>query len=119
MASIVKKIIRGKPYYYARECKRVEGKPKIVWQKYLGTPAQIIQSITQPTAVSPSAKPKEAIITEFGAVVALFDLAKRLNMVEFIDEQLPKAGNGPTVGTYLLVAATNRCVAPPMKGVTH
>lgn len=36
MASIIKKTIRGRPYYYARECKRVEGKPKIVWQKYLG-----------------------------------------------------------------------------------
>ena len=32
MASITKKMIRGKPYYYARECKRVKGKPKIVWQ---------------------------------------------------------------------------------------
>ena len=39
MASITKKVIRGKPYYYARECKRVDGKPKIVWQKYLGRAA--------------------------------------------------------------------------------
>ena len=35
MASILKKAIRSKPYY-ARECQRVNGKPKIVWQKYLG-----------------------------------------------------------------------------------
>jgi len=28
MATITKKMIRGKPYYYARECKRVNGKPK-------------------------------------------------------------------------------------------
>jgi hypothetical protein len=33
--STVKKAIRAKPYYYVRECKRVDGKPKIVWQKYL------------------------------------------------------------------------------------
>ena len=32
MASIVKKIICGRPYYYARVCKRVDGKPKIVSQ---------------------------------------------------------------------------------------
>jgi transposase len=115
VTSIIKKTIRGKPYYYARECKRVDGKPKIVWQKYLGTPAQIIQALTQPTAVPSSAKPQEAIITEFGAVVALYDLAKRLKITEFIDTQLPKASNGPTVGTYLLVAAINRCVAPCSK----
>ena len=46
MASIIKKNIRGKPYYYARESKRVDGKPKIVWQKYLGTPQQIIDVMT-------------------------------------------------------------------------
>jgi len=115
MASIIKKTIRGKPYYYARECRRVDGKPKIVWQKYLGSPAQIIQTMTQPPAVPTSAKPKEGIITEFGAVVALYDLAQRLKLVEFIDKQVPKASNAPTVGTYLLVAAINRCVAPCSK----
>jgi len=31
MPSLTKKIIRGRAYYYARECKRVDGKPKIVW----------------------------------------------------------------------------------------
>jgi hypothetical protein len=36
MASLIKKVIRGRPYYSARQCKRVDGKPKIVWQKHLG-----------------------------------------------------------------------------------
>ncbi len=30
MVSIVKKSINGNAYYYARQCKRVNGKPKIV-----------------------------------------------------------------------------------------
>ena len=30
MASLLKKTIHGKTYYYARECRRVDGKPKIV-----------------------------------------------------------------------------------------
>ena len=30
MASIIKKIKQGRPYYYAVQCKRVEGKPRIV-----------------------------------------------------------------------------------------
>lgn len=114
MASITKKTIRGKVYFYARECKRVNGKPKIVWQKYLGKAEDIIAAMTRPQLSAPVA-PREAVITEFGAVVALYDLAKRLRLVEWIDRHVPKAGSGPTVGTYLLVAALNRCVAPCSK----
>jgi transposase len=116
MASITKKMIRGKPYYYARECKRINGKPKIVWQQYLGRPEDIIRTMTQPAhAVEALPKPKEAIIVEFGAVAALYDLAKRLCLTEHIDRHAPKQGSGPSVGDYLLVAILNRCVAPCSK----
>lgn len=45
MASITKKIINGHPYYYARESKRIDGKPKIVWQKYLGKIEDIVEAV--------------------------------------------------------------------------
>ena len=75
MASIIKKTIRGKPYYYARECKRVDGKPKIVWQKYLGKAEDIIDALTRSAnqTAAPVApleagaiidEPKIALITE-------------------------------------------------------
>ena len=116
MASITKKIIRGKPYYYARECKRINGKPKIVWQQYLGRPEDIIRTMTQSAkGFEALPKPKEAIIVEFGAVAALYDLAKRLRLTEHIDRHAPKQGSGPSVGDYLLVAILNRCVAPCSK----
>ena len=115
VASITKKMIRGKPYYYARECKRVNGKPKIVWQKYLGRADDIVAAMTDPQTAGESLKPKEAELCEFGAAAALYDLSKRLRIVEFIEHHIPKAGNGPSVGTYLLVAAINRCVAPCSK----
>lgn len=115
MASIIKKTIRGRPYYYARECKRVNGKPKIVWQKYLGRPEDIITAMMHPQSGSVKTKPKEAIVSDFGAVTALYDLAKRLQLVEHIDRHVPKRGRGPSVGTYLLIAAINRCVAPSSK----
>ena len=116
MASITKKMIRGKPYYYARECKRVDGKPKIVWQQYLGRPEDIIHAVTQgPSLTKAVPRPKEAVIVEFGALAALYDLAKRLNLSEHIDRHVPKQGRGPTVGQYLLVAILNRCVAPRSK----
>lgn len=112
MASLVKKTIRGKPYYYARECKRVNGKPKIVWQKYLGRADDII---TRCTTAPQAPKPTEAVVREFGAVMALYDLAQRLNLAEHIDRHVRKRGRGPSVGTYLLIATLNRCVAPCSK----
>ena len=87
MASIIKKTIRGKVYYYARECRRVAGKPKIVWQKYLGKADDIIAALGQPSH-PPSALPQSAVVTEFGAVAALFDVARRLRLVEHIERHV-------------------------------
>jgi transposase len=116
MASIIKKLIRGRPYYYARECRRVDGKPTIVWQKYLGRADDIIAALAPSQAgAQPPAQPREAVITDFGAVVALYDLAQQLKLIDHIDRHVPKAGTGPSVGTYLLLAAVNRCVAPRSK----
>lgn len=115
MVSLTKKMIRGKPYYYARKCKRVDGKPKIVWQRYLGKPEDIVAAMTSRSAAGSAPEPKEAFVFEFGAVVALYDIAQRLRIVEFIDAHVAKAGSGPSVGTYMLVALINRCVAPRSK----
>jgi transposase len=113
MVSIIKKQVRGKPYYYARECRRVGGKPKIVWQKYLGKAEDIVALLSQPQA----AAPVSAVLTEFGAIAALFDLAGRLRLVEHIDRHIPagRGPSGPSVGTYLLLAALNRAVEPRSK----
>ena len=75
MASLIKKTLRGKVYYYARECRRVDGKPTIVWQKYLGKADDIIAALSQPPA-SPAAAPDHAVVTEFGAAAALFKIGR-------------------------------------------
>lgn len=109
MASLTKKLIGGRPYYYLRECQRVNGKPKIIWQEYIGTPQQLVRRLTHPD-------PQEAIIREFGALVAAFHMAEQLDIVATIDRHVPKRGaQGPSVGQYLLVACLNRCVAPCSK----
>ncbi len=116
MASLLKKTIHGKTYYYARECRRVDGKPKIVWQKYLGRADDIIAALTQPTTPLTTA-PENAVVTEFGAVVALYDVARRLRLAEHIDRHVPapRGPRGPSLGHYLLVAALNRCLDPRSK----
>jgi len=112
MASLTKKVIRGRTYYYARECRRVDGRPKIVWQKYLGRLDDIIAATVGQTEPPP---PREAVITNLGAAAALYDLATRLDVAATIDRHVPKRGQGVSVGTYLLVGALNRCVDPRSK----
>src|SRR3954463_790426 len=93
MASIIQKTIRGRAYYYARECRRVDGKPTIVWQKYLGRADDIIAALAPSRPGTPQQAPaREAVITEFGAVAALFDLAQQLRLSDHIDCHVPKAG---------------------------
>ncbi len=111
MASITKKIIRGKPYYYARESARIDGKPKIIWQKYLGKADDIISTLSKPPV------PQQVSVRDFGAVVALLDIARKLRLCEHIDHHVPKR-TSPSVGTYLLTSIINRCVAPSSKAAT-
>lgn len=116
MASLTKKRINGKIYYYARECQRVEGRPKIVWQKYLGRLEDMLAVLEAHRKGLPIPQPwGEGLVTELGAVAALYDLAGRLRLVEIVDRHVAKRGPGPSVGTYLLVAALNRCVDPRSK----
>lgn len=111
MPSIQKKIKKGRVYYYAVESARVNGKPRIVWQKYLGT----IDAIIKRTEEAKPPKPKETVIFEAGGVAALLGIAKRLGLLEIINEVVPKRRQGPSVGHYVLLAAINRALAPRSK----
>src|SRR3990172_4002491 len=115
VASLIRKRIRGQSYWYARECQRVDGRPKIVWQQYLGRAEDLIDAVQGVRAAAAPPAPREVVVRNFAAPAALYDLACRLRLVELIDRHVPKRGSGPSVGTYLLVAALNRCVAPCSK----
>src|SRR5438445_582518 len=41
MASLYKKVISGRPYWYLREMGWVDGKPKMVSERYVGTAAEV------------------------------------------------------------------------------
>src|SRR5437588_12431155 len=106
MPSLTKKIVHGKPYYYLRECQRVNGKPKIVSTFYLGSPESIRDRLLRPP-------PAEVAFQEFGGSAALFSIAQALEVVATIDRHVPKLGApGPSVGHYLLLAALNLCLPP-------
>jgi hypothetical protein len=42
MASLIKKKVKGRTYYYVAESKRVDGKPRMVKQWYLGPIEKLI-----------------------------------------------------------------------------
>jgi len=110
VASIQRKIIHGRPYYYIVESRRVNGRPRPVVVQYLGTPDALLERLH-----NPQAQPLRARITQFGGVAALYDLAHQLKLVDLIDEHVPKRRQGPSVGQYILVAVINRCLAPTSK----
>lgn len=110
--SLCKKVIRNHPYWYARECQRVEGKPRIVWQKYLGKAEAIVGALD---VAGPVSKPREIVLAEFGAAAALYDLTTKLDLIATIDRHASKRAQGVSVGTYITLAALNRCLAPTSK----
>jgi transposase len=112
MASLTHKTIHGCKYYYARICKRVGGKPKIVQTIYLGTVEKMIEN-ARSTRDVPNAE--EVYIAELGATAALFDIADRLQFSEIIDRHVSKRDQGPSVGQYMLIAAINRAANPTSK----
>ena len=114
MASLTAKVIHGRTYYYARECQRINGKPKIVRTVYLGSADDLIAAaLQQRQAQAP--QPFAVTIAAFGDVVALYDLAQHLGLVELLDRHLPKRRQGLSIGQYLLLAALNRAVQPTSK----
>lgn len=112
MASIIKKKKGKQYYYYLVESGRVNGKPRIVHQKYLGKAEDIARAMDEKKGMT---HPESSVVLEFGAVMALFDLADRLGVVGWIDQYAPKRDQGLSIGQYMLIAAINRAVNPKSK----
>jgi len=111
MTSIIKKLKKGKSYYYAVQSRRVNGKPRIVWQKYLGSVEAIIKKFEQHIAPLPT----ETVLFEAGGVASLLNITKRIGLNDLINQIVPKREQGPSVGHYIVLAALNRVLAPMSK----
>jgi len=114
MASLYKKVVHGRPYWYLREMGWVDGKPKMVSERYLGTAAEV-EALLE--AREQAMLPARTRHLEFGAVAAVWGQLADLRAAELIDAAV---GPGPSglplsVGTYLVLAALNRVVDPCSK----
>ncbi len=110
MASLIKKLKKGIPYYYVVESKRINGKPRIVEQHYLGTADKIFTICQKKSA--PVAH--EVALTRIGPL-ALWGVACSVTLPEMIDAAFPKRDQGASVAHYLLLAAFARAFHPCSK----
>jgi transposase len=111
MPSIVGKRQGGKTYYYLVESARVDGKPRIVSQQYLGSAAEVMAKLggTQGHPVRSQHK-------LFGDLAAVWSILQRLNLAGVVDQVVPRRSDAAaSVGTYMVLATANRVVAPCSK----
>ena len=112
MASIVHKVVGGQTYYYLREMARIDGKPKMVSQRYLGKAADIEAAMDGAMGV-----PERTRHLGFGDLAAVWSILERLGVADIVDEVVGarRSDAGGSVGTYIALATANRVVAPCSK----
>jgi transposase len=112
MPSIVGKRQGGQTYYYLVESARVDGKPRIVSQQYLGSTAEVVQKLSGASA----GRPVRSQHRRFGDLAAVWSMLEDLDVVGVIDAVVPRrADAAASVGTYLALATANRIVDPCSK----
>ncbi len=112
MASIIKKKSKYSTYYVIAESARVDGKPRIVKQWYLGTIEKII---AMAEGSSDKQAPRQIDCVSEGAIAVLFKIAEELGIRNIVDNYCPKRRQGMSVGDYILIAALNRVLAATSK----
>ena len=111
MASLIKKKKANTIYYYVVDSARVDGKPRIVHQTYLGTAesvARLVQDRTAPVPLS-------ATTVDFGLPGALWLAAEKSGVFSLLQSLWPKPRSGPSPAHYLLLAAIHRICQPGPK----
>jgi transposase len=111
MASLVAKKKANTLYYYVVESARVDGKPRIVHQTYLGTAERVAALVKDRTAPLPLS----ATTIEYGLPGALWLAAQNSGVFPLLESLWPKPRSGPSTAHYLLLAAIHRICQPGPK----
>jgi len=98
---------KGRPYLYVREIARVHGKPKVVSQTYIGSPARVLS-----LATGQAQEPIRLKVEEFGALWLAQQFSKDIDICNMVDTVIPPGDRekGPTIGEYFLYCIWNRMV---------
>jgi len=112
MASLIKKKKGKRLYYYAVESKRVNGKPRIVSQIYLGPVEKVVRILSE---YPRKEEPEEIEHLNFGFLAALLSLTHKIDLVDMINKHTQKRFQGISIGDYILLIVLNRCTDPKSK----
>ena len=112
MASIVGKRRGKQTYYYLVESARVQGKPRIVSQQYLGSAEEVMAKLS----ATPAGQPIRSQHKQFGDLAAVWSMLARLDVAGIVNDVAPRYANAAApVGTYVALACANRIVDPCSK----
>src|SRR5664279_5165640 len=112
MASIVGKRQGNATYYYLVESARVDGKPRIVSQQYLGSAAEVMAKL----AGGGPGEPVRVQYRSFGDLAAVWSVLTQIGVAAIIDGVAPRRSDAAvSAGTYIALACANRIVAPCSK----
>ena len=111
MASLVAKKKGNQLYYYVVESARVDGKPRIVHQAYLGSAERVAALVKDRTAPVPLS----ATARDFGLPGALWLAAQQTGIFDLLASLWPTPRSGPGPAHYLLLAAIHRICQPGPK----
>jgi transposase len=112
MSSIVGKRQGSQTYYYLVESARVDGKPRIVSQQYLGSAVEVMAKLSG-DAGGGSVRTQHK---SFGDLAAVWSVLERLDVAAVIDTFVARRSDAAaSVGTYIALATANRIVAPCSK----
>lgn len=111
MASLIAKKKANQLYYYVVDSARVDGKPRIVHQTYLGTAERVAALVKDRTAPIPL----EATAIDLGLPGALWLAAQHTGVFDLLHSLWPQPRSGPWPAHYLLLAAIHRICNPGPK----
>lgn len=111
MGCITKKIKKNRPYWYYVESGRVNGKPRIVRQVYLGSPEKLLKAVES----SSRPMPLKATARAWGLPGALWLAAVDSGLWHCLLSIWPGKRNRPSIAHYLLLAAIHRICDPGPK----
>jgi hypothetical protein len=96
---------KGRPYLYVREIARVHGRPKVVSQTYIGSPARVLS-----LATGQGQETLQLKVEEFGALWLAQQLSQDIDLCAIIDEVIPPGDRekGPTIGALRYLESNGR-----------
>ena len=98
---------KGRPYLYVREIARVDGKPKVVSQTYIGSPDKVAS-----LAKGGGQEVTKLKVEEFGALLTALQMDRDIDLAGIVDGVIGRGARekSPTVGEYFLYCVLNRMV---------